>query len=253
MVIERNGIKVKLTEEELYEAYREQQHLNDMENIKENLAEFVPEKLHVIREDTELIERATTKLREMLDAGVEYGYSVETAIVETVMDSFNRLLEIKDLYKQESIVMSELLRNYPELTISEKKHLLLWSGDDEFMEVLPNGDISEKYMWNYTELYLQSDDKTQYEFYYAMHSENELTEFAKKALKINEKLVNMLLILEKEDDQWHLEAYCELEDGSHLSYPVITEYDLSKFLSLIKNKNVKEEKDRRVRKWQNTK
>ena len=41
--------------------------------------------------------------------------------------------------------MSEFLRSYKGLlTVSEQRYLLEWSGDDEFMEVLDNGEIVEK-------------------------------------------------------------------------------------------------------------
>ena len=55
------------------------------------------------------------------------------------------LTRLKGAYKSSDVVMSEFLRSYKGiLTISEQRYLLEWSGDDEFMEVLDNGEIVEK-------------------------------------------------------------------------------------------------------------
>ena len=40
--------------------------------------------------------------------------------------------------------MSELLRMHDELTVSQKRELLLWSGDDEFMQVTETGELVRK-------------------------------------------------------------------------------------------------------------
>lgn len=55
------------------------------------------------------------------------------------------LTRLKCTYKSSDVVMSEFLRSYKDLlTVSEQRYLLEWSGDDEFMEVLDNGEIVEK-------------------------------------------------------------------------------------------------------------
>ena len=55
------------------------------------------------------------------------------------------LTRLKGTYKSSDVVMSEFLRSYKDLlTVSEQRALLEWSGDDEFMEVLDNGEIVEK-------------------------------------------------------------------------------------------------------------
>ena len=55
------------------------------------------------------------------------------------------LTRLKCTYKSSDVVMSEFLRSYKGLlTVSEQRYLLEWSGDDEFMEVLDNGEIVEK-------------------------------------------------------------------------------------------------------------
>lgn len=52
---------------------------------------------------------------------------------------------LKSQYLHSDVVMSEFLRSYRDLlTVSEQRKLLEWSGDDEFMEVLDNGEIVEK-------------------------------------------------------------------------------------------------------------
>ena len=55
------------------------------------------------------------------------------------------LTRLKCTYKSSDVAMSEFLRSYKGLlTVSEQRYLLEWSGDDEFMEVLDNGEIVEK-------------------------------------------------------------------------------------------------------------
>ena len=47
-------------------------------------------------------------------------------------------------YMRNDICMSELLRMHDELTVSQKRELLLWSGDDEFMQVTETGELVRK-------------------------------------------------------------------------------------------------------------
>ena len=55
------------------------------------------------------------------------------------------LTRLKDAYKSSDVVMSEFLRSYKDLlTVSEQRKILEWSGDDELMEVLDDGEIVEK-------------------------------------------------------------------------------------------------------------
>ena len=51
---------------------------------------------------------------------------------------------VKKHYMRNDICMSELLRMHDELTVSQKRELLLWSGDDEFMQVTENGELVRK-------------------------------------------------------------------------------------------------------------
>ncbi len=51
---------------------------------------------------------------------------------------------VKKQYMRNDICMSELLRMHDELTVSQKRELLLWSGDDEFMQVTENGELVRK-------------------------------------------------------------------------------------------------------------
>lgn len=51
---------------------------------------------------------------------------------------------VKKQYIRNDICMSELLRMHDELTVSQKRELLLWSGDDEFMQVTENGELVRK-------------------------------------------------------------------------------------------------------------
>lgn len=54
---------------------------------------------------------------------------------------FNYLLKE---YINSDVVMSEFLRNYPDVPVKIKRKLLKWSADDEFMEILDNGEIVRK-------------------------------------------------------------------------------------------------------------
>lgn len=51
---------------------------------------------------------------------------------------------VKKQYMRNDICMSELLRMHDELTVSQKRELLLWSGDDEFMQVTETGELIRK-------------------------------------------------------------------------------------------------------------
>lgn len=51
---------------------------------------------------------------------------------------------VKKQYMRNDICMSELLRMHNELTVSQKRELLLWSGDDEFMQVTETGELVRK-------------------------------------------------------------------------------------------------------------
>lgn len=51
---------------------------------------------------------------------------------------------VKKQYMRNDICMSELLRMHDELTVSQKRELLLWSGDDEFMQVTETGELVRK-------------------------------------------------------------------------------------------------------------
>lgn len=51
---------------------------------------------------------------------------------------------VKKQYMRNDICMSELLRMHDELTVSQKRELLLWSGDDEFMQVTETGKLVRK-------------------------------------------------------------------------------------------------------------
>ena len=51
---------------------------------------------------------------------------------------------VKKQYMRNDICMSELLRMHDELTVSQKRELLLWSGDDEFMRVTETGELVRK-------------------------------------------------------------------------------------------------------------
>lgn len=51
---------------------------------------------------------------------------------------------VKKEYIRNDVCMSELLRWHDELTVAQKRELLLWSGDDEFMQVTETGELVRK-------------------------------------------------------------------------------------------------------------
>lgn len=49
--------------------------------------------------------------------------------------SANVIEKVKKEYIENDIVMSELIRSYPDLPVDAKKELLNWNGDEEYVDV----------------------------------------------------------------------------------------------------------------------
>lgn len=88
MKIERNGIEYELTAQELYAAYCEQQHLNDVSDIELNLDTHLSEdEIKDIENSSDFFSEAAYALRKNLDDfGLSFEYAVSTAIEETYND-----------------------------------------------------------------------------------------------------------------------------------------------------------------------
>ena len=85
MKIIRNGQEIELTKEELNEAYEEQQHILDIQNIQSNIEHYLDEdEYEQLRDNQEFIEDAAYELRENLDRyGMEFDYAIKDAIETT--------------------------------------------------------------------------------------------------------------------------------------------------------------------------
>lgn len=85
MEIYRDGRVIELTEQEIFLAYQEQEHIYDMENVKGNLETYLPPEDYVkLKENKRFIEEAAYLLRRYLDKN---NMSYEFAIAEAIKDA----------------------------------------------------------------------------------------------------------------------------------------------------------------------
>lgn len=56
-------------------------------------------------------------------------------IIPKVDVNANVIEKVKEEYFENDIIMSELIRSYPDLPVDVKKELLNWSGDEEYVDV----------------------------------------------------------------------------------------------------------------------
>lgn len=85
MEIYREGKKIILTEQELFLAYEEQEHIYDMENVRENMETYLTkEQYPKLKGNQSFIEQAAFLLRTYLD---ENNMTYEYAIVEAIKDT----------------------------------------------------------------------------------------------------------------------------------------------------------------------
>lgn len=84
MKIERNGIKYELTAQELWVAYCEQQHLNDISDIELNLEDNLSEnRIRNVENNRDFLDTAACFLRGNLDdLGMDFDIAVSRAIEE---------------------------------------------------------------------------------------------------------------------------------------------------------------------------
>lgn len=62
-------------------------------------------------------------------------------ILDKIATKLDQLDSIKEEYRKSDLTMSEFLRSFDGLTVSQKKELLNWSGDDEYVTVTDTGEI----------------------------------------------------------------------------------------------------------------
>lgn len=88
MKIERNGMEYKLTADELWAAYSEQQHINDITNIELNLDNNLSdEQIKEVENNSEFLSEAAYALRSNLDdLDMDFDFAVSKAIADTFDD-----------------------------------------------------------------------------------------------------------------------------------------------------------------------
>lgn len=105
MTITRNGVEYELTQEELYRAFQEQQHLNDISNIDLYLENLVEEEVfEKVKDNNEFFNNAADTLRTNLDdLGMTFDIALEKAIEDTLEDflAYNSVLDDKLFYSIE--------------------------------------------------------------------------------------------------------------------------------------------------------
>lgn len=84
MLIVRDGKEIELTSEELFRAYEEQERIYDMQNIEDNMEEYLDEnEYEKLKNNRGFIEKAASVLRERQDEGWTYDHALSEAYNET--------------------------------------------------------------------------------------------------------------------------------------------------------------------------
>ncbi len=93
MTIKREGKEIELTSEELFNAYLEQEHLFDVQNIEDNMESYLEqEKVDMLKDNKDFIEDAANELRRNQD---KYDMDYESAIKQAYRDTKRKYLEKK--------------------------------------------------------------------------------------------------------------------------------------------------------------
>lgn len=92
MKITRDGKEYELTQAELYTAFDEQQHLNDISDIDLNVADYLSkEEMKTIGSLKEFYDDAAYALRSNIDdLGMEFDIALARAIEDTKTDYLNK-------------------------------------------------------------------------------------------------------------------------------------------------------------------
>ena len=89
MKIERNGIEYELTAQELWKAFCEQQHLNDISDIDLNLECYLSEdETEKVKDSKEFFDEAAYALRSNLD---DLNMSFDSAIAKAIENTYDDL------------------------------------------------------------------------------------------------------------------------------------------------------------------
>lgn len=85
MKIIRDGKEIELTSNELYLAYEKQQHLFDVENIEDNMSNYLNEKQYgKYKNNREFIDFAAYELNRNEDYGMSYDQALYDAFTITI-------------------------------------------------------------------------------------------------------------------------------------------------------------------------
>lgn len=91
MKIIRDGIEIELTREELFNAYMEQENIFDIQNIEDNMENYLDEsEYNLLKDNKEFIENTASELRRNQD---KYDMDHENAIREAFEDTKLEYLE----------------------------------------------------------------------------------------------------------------------------------------------------------------
>lgn len=87
MVIFRDGKMIKLSGDELFQAYEEQKHIDDIQNIMDNMERYLDDKEYASLKDHRIfIENAAKKLKKNLDDGMGYEEALSAAFDDAKKD-----------------------------------------------------------------------------------------------------------------------------------------------------------------------
>ncbi len=84
MKIFRDGKEIELTKEELFNAYKEQEGIFDIQNIKDNMEYYLDESHETLIGNKDFIEEAASELRRNLDKyDMDYENAISSALKNT--------------------------------------------------------------------------------------------------------------------------------------------------------------------------
>ena len=94
MIITREGKEIELTREELFNAYMEQENIFDIQNIEDNMENYLEESEYgLLKDNKEFIEEAASELRRNQD---KYDMDFENAIREAFKETKLKYLKNND-------------------------------------------------------------------------------------------------------------------------------------------------------------
>lgn len=92
MKIVREGKEIELTGSELFQAYLEQEHLFDIQNIEENMGAYLePDEFSELKDNNDFIQTAAYTLRRNQD---KYDMCYENALDNAIQNTKNKFLHV---------------------------------------------------------------------------------------------------------------------------------------------------------------